>query len=64
MEALVEVMNTALFYREGQLLERVLVKWLVCTCVHLCVTISSLHEGKCQKEGQLETSLGRDNCTI
>lgn len=40
MKALVEVMNTALFYRKAQLLELVLVKWVVCKRVHLCVSLS------------------------
>lgn len=42
MKALVEVMNTALFYRKAQLLELVLVKWVVCKCVHLCMSCAWL----------------------
>lgn len=43
MKALVEVMNTALFYRKAQLLELVLVKWVVCNwciCACLCLWLS------------------------
>lgn len=39
MKTLVEVMNTALFYRKAQLLELVLVKCIVCKRVHLGVSV-------------------------
>lgn len=43
IKTLVEVMNTALFYRKAQLLELVLVKCIVCECVHLTISHLKAH---------------------